>query len=193
MRVISGHAKGRRIKVPKGRALRPTADRVKEALFNILPKSLSGYKVLDLFAGTGNLSAEALSRGASEALLIDFARQARKTARENLQSLDLLNQARIWQAPVTRAVRLLSRRGETFDLVFLDPPYDKGLVESTLRAIANAGIVKESGTVVTEHSMREKVEAEYGPLKLRDQRRYGATVLSFFGLSREEASTDGEI
>lgn len=192
MRVISGQAKGRRIRVPRGRALRPTADRVKEALFNILPKSLSGYKVLDLFAGTGNLSVEALSRGASEALLIDRAREARKTAYENLQSLELLDKARIWQTPVIRAVRLLSRRGETFDLVFLDPPYERGLVEPTLKAIAQAGILKESGVVVAEHSAREKVEAGYGPLRLRDQRRYGATLISFFGLGREEVSKEGE-
>lgn len=193
MRVISGQAKGRRLKVPKGHALRPTADRVKEALFNILPRSLSGCKVLDLFAGTGNLSAEALSRGASEALLIDRAREARRTARENLRSLGLLENTRIWQTPVIRGVRLLSRRGETFDLVFLDPPYERGLVEPALRAIAKAEILKESGVVVAEHSVREKVEAGYGPLKLRDQRRYGATLVSFFGLGREEASTDGEI
>ena len=192
MRVIAGKVKGRRLKAPKGRALRPTADRVKEALFNILPNDLSGQKVLDLFAGTGNLGFEALSRGASEALLIDAARWARKAIHENLQAIGLGERARVWQAPVLKSIRVLSRRRETFDLIFLDPPYEKDLVGPTLRAIAGAEILRESGIVVAEHSVREKVEAGYGTLKLRDQRRYGATLLSFFGLGREEVAKDRE-
>lgn len=191
--MIAGKVKGRRLKAPKGRALRPTADRVKEALFNILPKDLSGQKVLDLFAGTGSLGFEALSRGASEALLIDAARWAKKAIHENLQTIGLGDRAKVWQAPALKSIRALSRRKETFDLIFLDPPYEKGLVESTLRAIAAAEIVRESGIVVAEHSVREQVEAGYGPLRLVDQRRYGATLLSFFGPASREASKDGEI
>src|SRR3972149_4715895 len=112
MRIIAGSVKGRQLKAPKGQGLRPTAARVKEALFNILPHDLSGLRVLDLFAGTGNLSVEALSRGAAEAVLID---------------------------------------ADT-----------------------------EAGILVVEHSVREKVEKDYAPLRLRDQRRYGTTLLSFF-------------
>lgn len=192
MRVISGKSRGRRLKAPKGLALRPTADRVKEALFNILPRDLSGYKVLDLYAGTGSLTVEALSRGASEALLIDSAGEARKVIQENLKSLELLDRVRIWQTPVARAIRQLSRQGEAFDLVFLDPPYEKGLVEATLRAIGKGGILKGTGLVVAEHSVREKVATSYGPLRLNDQRRYGTTMISFFGLGNE-AFTDREI
>lgn len=193
MRVISGQAKGRRIKAPKGRALRPTADRVKEALFNILPNDLSGYRVLDLFAGTGSLTLEALSRGAAEGRLIDTSREARKAIHQNLQALGLSQRAKLWQAPVLRSIRLLSRKGETFDLIFVDPPYERGLVEPTLRAIAQGGILQACGRVIVEHSAREEVAAQYGPLSLLDQRRYGATLLSFFGLSREGASKDREI
>lgn len=192
MRVISGKARGRRLKAPKGLALRPTADRVKEALFNILPRDLSGYKVLDLYAGTGSLTVEALSRGASGALLIDSAGEARKVIQENLKSLELLDRVRIWQTPVARAIRQLSRQGEAFDLVFLDPPYEKGLVEATLRAIGKGGILKGTGLVVAEHSVREKVATSYGALRLNDQRRYGTIMISFFGLGNE-AFTDREI
>ncbi len=181
MRVIGGRAKGRRLKVPKGRALRPTADRVKEALFNILPHDLSGYKVLDLFAGTGNLTLEALSRGAAEAILIDASREAGKTIHENLKALGFLGRSRTWTAPVFRSIRLLSRRGETFDLIFLDPPYEKDWVGRVLTAIAQKGLLRETGVLVAEHSVREKVEETYGPLTLQDQRRYGSTLLSFFG------------
>lgn len=181
MRVISGQAKGHTLKVPKGRALRPTSGRVKEALFNILPHDLSGFKVLDLFAGTGNLSAEALSRGAAKALLVESSRQAGKTIRGNLEALGLSESAKLWISPALRAVRLLSRRGESFDLILLDPPYEQNWVGKTLRAIAQEKILGDGGTVVAEHSVREKVEESYGPLALQDQRRYGTTMLSFFG------------
>jgi len=181
MRVIAGEAKGRRLKAPRGRALRPTADRVKEALFNILPHDLSGYRVLDLFAGAGSLSAEALSRGAAEATLVDASHRAGKAIRENLQTLGLSRRSKVWAAPVLRSIRLLARRGETFDLIFLDPPYEKDWVGKTLKAIAQEGLLREEGVLVAEHSAREKVEERYGPLGLRDQRRYGSTLLSFFG------------
>ena len=188
MRVIGGRAKGRRLKVPKGRTLRPTADRVKEALFNILPHDLSGLKVLDLFAGTGNLSVEALSRGASEAILVDASREAGKAIRENLRALGFSGRSRLWQLPVLRSIRLLSRRGEKFDLIFLDPPYERDWVGQVLRAIAQEGLLRETGILVAEHSVREKVEGHYGPLALQDQRRYGTSRLSFFGLSQSQAT-----
>jgi 16S rRNA (guanine966-N2)-methyltransferase len=185
MRVIAGEAKGRRLKAPKGRELRPTGDRVKEALFNILPHDLSGRKVLDLFAGTGNLSIEALSRGAEEAVLVDISRDAVQVIEENVRGLGLTERARVLTAPVFKSVRMLSRGEERFDLIFLDPPYDKELVGETLKAIAAEGLLAESGVVVAEHSVREKVQERYGALALSDQRRYGDTMLSFFGYSKE--------
>ena len=180
MRVIAGKLKGHRLKAPKGRDLRPTSDRVKEALFDILPHDLSGLRVLDLFAGTGNLSIEALSRGATEAVLIDASREAGKVIRENLQALGYSDKSRAWIAPVLRSTRVLSRRGEKFDLIFADPPYEKDWVGKTLRAIAQDELLREAGILVVEHSVREGVEKNYGPLMLRDQRRYGTTLLSFF-------------
>ena len=188
MRVIGGQAKGRRLKAPKGRTLRPTADRVKEALFNILPHDLSGQRVLDLFAGTGNLSMEALSRGASEAVLVDASRAATKLIEENLRALSFTDRSRVWTAPVLSAIGKLARGGESFGLIFLDPPYEQALVGQTLRAIAKEGLLRENGVLVAEHSVREKVEERYGSLALRDQRRYGTTRLSFFGCNRGEMS-----
>ena len=188
MRVIGGRAKRRRLKVPKGRALRPTADRVKEALFNILPHDLSGQRVLDLFAGTGNLSMEALSRGAEEAVLVDASRGAAKVIEENLRALRFTGRSRVWTAPVLRSLRMFSHRGESFDLIFLDPPYERELVGQSLRAIAKEGLLRKTGVLVAEHSVREKIEERYGSLVLRDQRRYGATQLSFFGRSEEQTS-----
>jgi 16S rRNA (guanine966-N2)-methyltransferase len=181
MRVIGGKARGRRLKAPKGQALRPTSDRIKEALFNILPHELTDMRVLDLFAGTGNLAIEALSRGAAEAILVDSSAESAKTIRENLSKLELTGRATVWVAPVFRALRLLARRGERFDIIFLDPPYERRLVEPSLKIIAEGALLRRAGVVIAEHSIREGVEEQYGRLALKDQRRYGATFLSFFG------------
>ena len=180
MRVIGGDAKGRRIKVPKGKEVRPTAARVKEALFNILARDLSGAKVLDLFAGTGSLSIEALSRGAEEVILIDSSQESGKAIRENLRKLGLCGRSKVWVAPVFRALRLLSRRKEKFDCIFLDPPYENHWVGKTVEIIASGNLLRDQGIVVAEHSVREAVLPRYRGLALRDQRRYGTTLLSFF-------------
>ena len=180
MRVIGGAARGRRLKVPKGQAVRPTAARVKESLFNILPHDFSGMRVLDLFAGTGNLSIEALSRGAEKALLVDESARSAAAIRDNLTRLELLGRAQVWTAEVFRSLRKLGKSGEKFDLIFLDPPYEKGLVAGSLTAISQSDLLRENGWVVAEHSARETVKSQYDRLVLNDRRRYGDTLLSFF-------------
>ena len=180
MRVIGGAAKGRRLRAPKGQAVRPTADRVKESLFNILPRDFSGARVLDLFAGSGNLSIEALSRGAAHAILIDFSGRSAATIRENLRRLGLAAQTEVWTAPVARSLKSLARRRDSFDYIFLDPPYDQGLAGPSLELIGRCALLRAPGTLVIEHSAREAVSPEYGPLRLHDQRRYGDTRLSFY-------------
>jgi 16S rRNA (guanine966-N2)-methyltransferase len=180
MRVIGGERKGRRLLVPKGQAVRPTAARVKESLFNILPHDFTGMKVLDLFAGTGNLSIEALSRGAAKAVLVDASTRSATTIRENLRRLGLTARTEVWVAPAPRALKSLAKRGEIFDMIFLDPPYDQGRVEPSLKQLARGGLLSDTGTVVAEHSAREVVSPRYDSLVLNDQRRYGDTLLSFF-------------
>lgn len=180
MRVIGGAAKGRRLLAPKGQGVRPTADRVKESLFNILPRDLSGMTVLDLFAGTGNLSIEALSRGAAHALLIDASARSAAAIKANLHRLGFEAQSKVWIAPVNRSLRSLARRNETFDYVFLDPPYDQGLATRSLELIGQCNLLRDGGTVIIEHSAREPVKPLYGSLQLHDQRRYGDTLLSFY-------------
>lgn len=180
MRVIGGAAKGRRLLAPKGQTVRPTADRVKESLFNILPRDLSGMKLLDLYAGTGNLSIEALSRGADHAVLVDSSERAAAAISENLRRLGFKERTEVWVMPVTRSLRSLARRNESFDYIFLDPPYDRGLAGGTLEIIAQCNLLRDSGTLVVEHSTRETVKPFYGSLRLHDQRRYGDTLLSFY-------------
>ena len=182
MRIIGGTARGRRFKAPRGSAIRPTAGRVREALFNILPGDLSGCRVLDLFAGTGSLSLEALSRGAASALLVDESTEATALIRGNLETLGFTDRARIWATPVGRAVSRLAEEGAAYDAIFLDPPYDGGWVGKTMMLLSRAGILGGEGSAVAEHSVREKVEERYGGLMRREHRRYGDTVLSFFEL-----------
>jgi 16S rRNA (guanine(966)-N(2))-methyltransferase RsmD len=180
MRVISGKAKGRRLIGPKGGAVRPTADRIKESLFNILPQDFSGMKILELFAGTGNVSIEALSRGAESVLLVDASERSARIIRENLQRLELKNRAQLWVMPVRRALNAVGRQGQKFDVIFLDPPYDQKLVGRSLELITSVDPVYPTGVVVAEHSVRETLKSSYRFLSLNDQRRYGDTLLSFF-------------
>jgi len=180
MRVISGKAKGRRLIAPKGGAIRPTADRIKESLFNILPRDFSGMKILELFAGTGNVSIEALSRGAESALLVDASERSARIIRENLRRLELTDRAQMWVMPVRRALNAVGRQGQKFDVIFLDPPYDQKLVGRSLELIASVDPVYPTGVVVAEHSVRETLKSSYRFLSLNDQRRYGDTLLSFF-------------
>jgi 16S rRNA (guanine966-N2)-methyltransferase len=180
MKVIGGTARGRKLKVPKGLSVRPTAARVKESLFNILPHDFSGLHVLDLFAGSGNVSVEALSRGADLAVLVDQSARSAAVIRANLIELQLDHRAQIWPIPVARALRKLDRDGAQFDLIFLDPPYDKGLISTTMASIGKCNLLNAAGVVVVEHSGRETVKPDYGDLILNDRRRYGDTFLSFF-------------
>jgi 16S rRNA (guanine(966)-N(2))-methyltransferase RsmD len=180
MRVIGGAAKGRRLRVPKGKAVRPTAARVKESLFNILPRDLTGMKVLDLFAGAGNLSIEALSRGADHALLVDVSARSAAIIKDNLLRLGFAAQSEVWVAPVARSLRTLFRRNESFDFIFLDPPYDRGLAGRSMEVIGQCRLLRATGTLIIEHSARESLRPRYDSLRLHDQRRYGDTRLSFY-------------
>lgn len=189
MRIIGGAARGRRIRAPRGSAIRPTADRVREALFDILPRDLAGMRVLDLFAGSGSLSLEALSRGAESALLVDESAEAARLMRRNVETLGFADRARVWPQPVGRALRRLSDEGAAYHAIFLDPPYDRGWVDKALTMIGRNRTLREEGIAVAEHSARERVGEQYGGLVRRDLRRYGDTVLSFFEFGcREQGS-----
>ncbi len=190
MRIIGGNAKGRRLFVPRGGSVRPTAARVKESLFNILPHDFTGLRVLDLFAGSGSLSIESLSRGAAETVLVEASARSATAIRENLRRFGLKTRAQLWVAPVSRTLRALAKRGEHFDLIFLDPPYDKGLLSPSLELIARGNLLRIAGTVVAEHSAREALQPRYDSLVLNDQRHYGDTRLSFF---RRETETESKV
>ena len=155
MRIISGTARGRRLKEPADYRVRPTTDKVKESIFNIVQFDIEGRKVLDLFAGSGQLGIEALSRGAESVTFVDRAPDSLRLVRENLKLSGLGDSARVVAAD---SIAFLSG-GEKFDLIFLDPPYDTDLLEKSLINVNKFDILKENGIMVCE-SQREKVLPE---------------------------------
>ena len=179
MRIISGAAKGRRLAVPKQDSLRPTSDRVKESIFNIIGKEVDGKVVLDLFAGTGNLGIEALSRGAKKAVFIEKSREAVRLIQRNLSACQMEEGAEILVKEVDQAIPILKQRGESFDLIIIDPPYERGWIQKTLKALNEKCIYHSDSILVVEHTRREPLPDISGAWELIRQRRIGDTVLSF--------------
>ncbi len=183
LRITGGRLVRRRLKAPAGRDTRPTADRVKEALFNILGQELEGARVLDLFAGSGALGLEALSRGASWCVFVERSGEAAAVIRRNIADLGLAGRCTLLKGSVVTLEEGIVRQGP-FDLVLADPPYDQGHVAAVLGMIER--IVTPEGRLVLEHSPRERPNIPNG-LDLFDHRAYGQTELSFIRRSGESA------
>lgn len=179
MRVIAGTAKGRTLIGPKSHAIRPALDKVKGAVFNIL-FDVSDQTALDVFAGTGAIGVEALSRGARRAVFLDASPEALQIIQKNVSLCRFADRADILKAKLPDDLKSVARKTGIgrFDLIFVDPPYDKDLVNPTLREIAKLGILTPDGQVIVEHSPRETI-LETAGLILKDQRKYGQTMISF--------------
>ena len=183
MRVISGSARGRKLQVPPGIRLRPTADRVKEALFSIIISregNLEGKRVLDLCAGTGGLGIEALSRGAAEALFVDNHRESVELISRNIELAGFAGKGRVLGREALAALRELDGRGERFHLLFLDPPYRQGLTAQLLDALGGSRLLDDTALVVAEFATGEELAETFGTLQQCDRRRYGATTIAFY-------------
>lgn len=180
MRIVGGEHGGRRIQAPKGRGVRPTLDRVREAIFDVLRDRVRGARVLDLFAGSGALGLEALSRGASHATFCDAAARPVQAIRDNARRLGVSpSAARVLLMPAHQAIRRLAAEGDHFDVVFVDPPYESQLYDETLLALAISGLAAPGGVVVVEHGRRQEVGAVYGDLHAVRRRRYGETCVTY--------------
>jgi len=187
MRVIAGEYRGRRIVAPKGRGVRPTLDRVREAIADALAAHLPGARVLDLFAGSGAFGIEALSRGAVHATFCDLSARSCDAIRENLARLRIpASAARVMQAPARAAIERLGRESARFEVAFVDPPYEAMLYDETLLALSIAGLVSPGGIVVVEHSRRIALSPVYGTLHAGRVARYGDTCVTFY--SRAEGA-----
>lgn len=180
MRITSGKFKSRIIKSP--RAIRPTLDNVRKAIFDILGRDLRGAKVLDLFAGSGALGLEALSRGANSCVFVDNSRSSTEAIKDNLDTLGFSSSKDVIVAAsdAAKAITKLSKSGDKFDLVFLDPPYYGFWVKKTLFLLGSYDILTKSSVVITEHSKHDEVPSAVGELKLYRTVRYGDTCISFY-------------
>ena len=183
MRVISGTKRGHILHAPKGQAIRPTSERVRGALFGILGTAVADARVLDLFAGTGALGIEALSRGAGSALFVDLDKRAVRTIRDNLERLGLESCSEVWKTSYGRALRKLGGQGCRFDLVFFDPPYEGGWTENVLYDLMETEVVAEEGIVIAEHWKKTPTPEPPPRLSLLTERTYGETKISIWRVS----------
>jgi 16S rRNA (guanine966-N2)-methyltransferase len=181
MRIIGGQARGRRLAPLQGLNIRPTSDRVKEAIFNLIGQDLTDMLVLDLFAGTGNLGIEALSRGASHCVFVDNSLQAIRQIQKNLDQCGYQEQATVIRKDLSGGLpeKLLFNHAR-FDLVFLDPPYSKGLIENLLTQISGQKILASGAQLIAESSKRDPVPEPLGPLRMIKLKSYGDTKITIY-------------
>lgn len=173
MRIVGGEARGRTLRAVPGRGTRPTADRVRQSLFDALGQRMDGLRVLDLYAGTGALALEALSRGAAHAVLVESDPRACEVIAGNLHALKYQDRSRLLRARLPEALHGL--RGERFDLVFSDPPYALRAAQATLDALVADDLLAAGARVVLEMDRREPAPVPPPPLAPSDERRYGDT------------------
>lgn len=181
MRVITGSARGRKLKTPANYDIRPTTDNVKEAVFNIIQFDIEGRRVLDLFAGTGQLGIECLSRGAAEAVFIDQSQDAVRIIKDNLKSCGL--QGTVLQ---TDALQFLQRGGK-FDLIFVDPPYDANLYDNVLKTINLVDILSDGGIIICEARREKTLPDMEPPYRKEKEYRYGKVKICIY---MKESNTD---
>ena len=177
MRVITGKARGIQLKTPEGMLPRPTADRVKEALFSIINFDIPGAQVLDLFGGTGQLGIEALSRGAKSAVFVDAREEACRLIQENLKRTHMEGEGRVIRSDY---LDYLDRCREKYRIIFLDPPYAEVFLENALKRITEIDILQSDGIIVTERPLGKELPWEYpGYTRSRDY-KYGKTLLTIY-------------
>ncbi len=178
MRIIAGQRRGKRLVGPSDRAIRPTADRIRESIFNIIADRVAGAVVLDLFAGTGAMGLEALSRGASRACFIDCSAEAATLIGRNLSACGFSDRGRTIRQELPGALARLAPP-EIYDLVFLDPPYGRGLVAPVLSGLIGAAVLSAEPLILVEHAPEEAMPEMADPWRWVDARRYGKTLVSF--------------
>ncbi len=179
MRIITGKARGLKLTTPKNMDVRPTSDRVKESLFNIIGTKIVGTRVLDLFAGTGNLGLEAWSRGAEKVVFIDESQASLQLVRSNITKAKAEKETKVLKGNAVKVIADLVAKGERFDFIFCDPPYNKGLPAQIIEQVAKYDIVAPGGYLVVEHSQHEILPELPIKLEIIRSEKYGETLISF--------------
>lgn len=182
LRIISGEYKSKRLISPEGKDVRPTSDKVKESLFNILLSKIPEAYVLDLFAGSGNLGLEAISRGAKGCIFIDKSKDSIKTVYSNIKLLKCEEYCEVYNNDAFSALEILDKRKLKFDIVFCDPPYHKEIIQKVLKSLLKTDIIKENGIIVTEHDIKDLLPQKLEKLIMYRSVKYGNTALSFYRL-----------
>lgn len=175
MRVITGSARGMALRTLEGETTRPTSEKVKEAVFSALQFEIEGRRILDLFAGSGQLGIEALSRGAESAVFVDSDKNAVKIIKENVEKTRFSDQALVYQGD---SISFLSMTGKIFDIAFIDPPYSTGLLQKAMNNLSSR--IAEGGAVVCEHPLDEELPDSFGELNKQKDYRYGKIAVSIY-------------
>jgi 16S rRNA (guanine(966)-N(2))-methyltransferase RsmD len=179
-RVIAGARKGFRLATHKSPFVRPTTDRTKQVIFNVLNPAIAGSLVLDIFSGSGGLGIEALSRGARAAVFVESDRNVCKVLTQNLVKTGFIEQSELLTLDAAAALNLLEKRGAAFDVIFADPPYESSLAQETLANVADRRLLKSAGWFALEHSARQHMVEQAGPLTLITRKHHGDTAISFY-------------
>ena len=187
MRVIAGSARGMRLAAPPGTGTRPTADRVREALFNILQAKfdIKGALVLDICAGTGGLGLEALSRGAASCCFLENDGKALVALKKNIATVGCKESAKVMEMDAVRALKSLSNQGKLFNIIFFDPPYESGLYNLVPVAISEFKLLAKDGVLIAESSIRHPLPAKIENFVKSDRRIYGDTAIEFYNWENE--------
>lgn len=180
MRIISGKARGRKILSPESMETRPTLDRIKESIFNIIQNKTPDAVACDIFSGTGSLGLETASRWAKRVYLVDKSPRAYKNLQANVENLKFQDVCTTLNMDAYDALREFKRRGEVFDLIFIDPPYAKEMIPPAMEIIHELDLLKEDGIIVTKIDSSEEIYEGYENIKLYDKRKYGNTTVIFY-------------
>lgn len=184
--MISGKAKGRPLKAVPGMGTRPTTDKVKEAIFSMIGPYFDGGAALDLFAGTGGLGIEALSRGMERAVFIDMEPRSIEVVRENLKACGLSERAEVYRNEAGRALKALAKREARFDLVFLDPPYKLKTADKLMEDMHQLGLLERRAVVLVEHGSEHRYPEAFGPFRCRRLAEYGETAVAIYDYAEEQ-------
>lgn len=182
LRVISGKARGLKLNAPKNEDVRPTTDRVKESLFNIISEYIIDGDVLDLFAGTGSLGIECLSRGANKSVFVDLKRSSIDIVKSNIKKARVEDNSEVLNLDYKLAIDKLKAKSYKFDMIFMDPPYYENLFIDALKKIDESNILKEDGIIIVEHDTKEEFPENIGKLTKERSKKYGNTTLTFYGM-----------
>lgn len=186
MRVVSGKFKGRQLKAVPGMNTRPTTDKVKESIFNIIGPYFDGGSALDLFGGSGSLGIEALSRGIDRVVFVDKDGKAIQTIKQNVETFELEPRVEIYRNDAMRALNALNKREISFDLILLDPPYKRHHLEDLIHKISDYHLLSETGLIMAEHSNDVELPIILGSFKRTRQEHYGLTVISVYKLATDD-------